>query len=364
MAMKRGTGLLVVWGAVVLAFVLGSLRDSVSARPWYLDETTDPTVFGGPNFVTLYPAAAFSKLTGKPKCALCHAGDESVDRPRNAYGKAFEANGRDFVANGLEEADSDGDGFTNRQEIDAHTFPGDPNDRPAAGPIATAAHALAEQPDSSPGDNVSLADTLLVGAPSALAQVVSVNEDTTAAITLGGTDAEGQPLSFTLLSSPSHGTLGGGAPSLTYTPGANYNGPDGFTFRVNDGTFNSRAAAVSIDVSPVNDAPVAAADNAFTLPGTLVTIPVLANDTEVDGDALVITSVFGAHGGSLTISGGSVVYKPRLGFMGTDNFSYVVSDGKGGNATGTVTVVVRSLRITITLESPARPAPPSPAAGD
>ena len=60
-----------------------------------------------------------------------------------------------------------------------------------------------------------------------------------------------------MVTRPAHGTLSGTAPNLTYTPAANYNGPDSFTFTVNDGTVDSAAATVSITVTPVNDAPVA-----------------------------------------------------------------------------------------------------------
>ncbi len=64
-------------------------------------------------------------------------------------------------------------------------------------------------------------------------------------------------LTYTSSTQPAHGTLSGTAPNLTYTPAANYNGPDSFTFRANDGTVDCDAATVSITVNAVNDAPVA-----------------------------------------------------------------------------------------------------------
>lgn len=71
------------------------------------------------------------------------------------------------------------------------------------------------------------------------------------------TDLDGDPLSFTLLSAPSYGTLVGTAPDLVYIPAPNYAGPDSFTFKVSDGEFDSAPAAVTIDVMAVDDPPVA-----------------------------------------------------------------------------------------------------------
>ena len=91
--------------------------------------------------------------------------------------------------------------------------------------------------------------------PVANNQSVTTNEDTAKNITLTGSDADGNSLTFTVTSSPAHGTLSGTAPNLTYTPETNYNGPDSFTFKVNDGRADSGNGTVSITVNAVNDAP-------------------------------------------------------------------------------------------------------------
>jgi hypothetical protein len=93
--------------------------------------------------------------------------------------------------------------------------------------------------------------------PTALAQSVTLQEDSSAAITLQGTDPDGDFLTFVVLTLPTHGTLSGFAPNLTYTPESNYFGPDSFTFAVRDRQFQSAPATVDITVTPVNDAPVA-----------------------------------------------------------------------------------------------------------
>ena len=101
------------------------------------------------------------------------------------------------------------------------------------------------------------------------------------------TDADGKPLTAALVGAPAHGTVTLNANgSFTYTPAANYNGPDSFTYRANDGTADSNVATVSITITAVNDAPAAAAD-AFTTnedASLVVSAPgVLANDADRRG---------------------------------------------------------------------------------
>jgi len=91
--------------------------------------------------------------------------------------------------------------------------------------------------------------------PSGTAQSVTTNEDTAKSITLAGTDADGDSLSYSVTTQPSKGSLSGTAPNLTYTPNSNANGSDNFTFTVNDGTVTSSAATVTITVTAVNDTP-------------------------------------------------------------------------------------------------------------
>lgn len=91
-----------------------------------------------------------------------------------------------------------------------------------------------------------------------------------------------------------------------------------------------------------NEAPNVVSDTAMTLRGVAVTIDVLANDSDTGGDALTITSVSKPQFGTATTDGRTVTYTPDANFAGVDGFSYVVSDGKGGVATGSVTIRVRT----------------------
>lgn len=89
-----------------------------------------------------------------------------------------------------------------------------------------------------------------------------------------------------------------------------------------------------------NKAPDTTADTATTTPGAAVTINVLANDTDADGDALTVTNVSRPQFGQATTNGQSVTYRSNPTFNGVDTFSYFVSDGKGGTAANSVTVTV------------------------
>ncbi len=86
--------------------------------------------------------------------------------------------------------------------------------------------------------------------PTANAQSVTVHENSSASITLTGSDPQNLLLHYTIVSNVSHGTLSGTAPTLTYTPAANFTGNDSFTFKVNNGSLDSATATVSITVNP------------------------------------------------------------------------------------------------------------------
>ena len=190
---------------------------------------------------------------------------------------------------------------------------------------------------------VSITVTAVNDAPVATSQSVTTNEDTAKAIALGVTDPDNSTFTFTITTPPAHGTLSGTAPALTYTPAANYNGADSFSFKANDGTVDSNVATVSITVTAVNDAPVANDDTATTPEDTAITIAVRTNDTDADGDTLTITTVGTAAHGTAVKIGSSIRYTPAANYNGTDSFTYTISDGHGGTATATVTVTVTSV---------------------
>ena len=129
---------------------------------------------------------------------------------------------------------------------------------------------------------------------------------------------------------------------ITFTPAANLCGNDvaDFFYTVGDGTA-SAAARVTIDLTCVNDAPVAVDDTASVLANSpAADHAVLANDTDVEGDTLSLDSAtVDAAAGTVTIDGGEVEYTPKTGFTGQAIITYVVSDGEDTD-TGTLTVTV------------------------
>ena len=132
-----------------------------------------------------------------------------------------------------------------------------------------------------------------------------------------------------MAANPTNGVLSGTAPNLTYTPNANFNGSDSFTFRANDGAANSAAATVLITVTPVNDVPVALDDGYVVDEGGSLDIAapgVLANDTDVES-ALSATLVANVTNGALVLNAdGSFTYTHDGTRRTSDSFTYTATD--------------------------------------
>jgi len=179
--------------------------------------------------------------------------------------------------------------------------------------------------------------TVLGGSPAPVAQSQTVSGHNRISITLEVT--AGNLLTYSVVDGPAHGTLTGTAPNLTYTPASGYSGPDSFTFIANDGLNDSNTATVSIDVA--NAAPTALDDIATAKKGKDVTIVVLGNDSDADGDAMTISSFTqSADGTVVKNTDNTFTFSPNKKFLGTTSFTYTVSDGHGGSTTATVTVTV------------------------
>ena len=157
-------------------------------------------------------------------------------------------------------------------------------------------------------------------------------------------------LTLQSVSSPSRGgtvSIASDNRRLIYTPAANINGSESFTYTVKDQTGASATATVTVGLTAVNDNPVAVNDALGTVKTTDsdVFIPVLTNDTlgPDTGETLTVTQVGNpSQGGSvrLATAGSGVLYTPRSGFTGNETFTYTISDGNGGTSTATVTVTV------------------------
>jgi hypothetical protein len=160
--------------------------------------------------------------------------------------------------------------------------------------------------------------------------VIQVDENSTRPfdVLANDSDPENDPLTLELLSTPTHGVLTAQADgSFEYRPDSDFNGPDSFGYRLSDGYLLSAEATVRLDVQAVNYPPIVANDSG-TLPedGTLE-IDVLANDSDPDGDTLVLVAVGTPQNGRAQVLGdGRVRYTPRADFFGSDQFTYTVAD--------------------------------------
>ena len=177
--------------------------------------------------------------------------------------------------------------------------------------------------------------------PVAQAQSVSLPQNTSRTITLAATDADGNPLTYAVVTAQVHGTLSGAAPSLTYTPAANYSGADSFTFKANDGTVDSAPATVSITVTAVNRAPVARSQYVSLVQDVPKAIALAA--TDADGNPLRYRIVTQPAHGALSGSAPNVTFTPAAGYVGSDRFTFVANDGTADSAPATVSITVTAV---------------------
>lgn len=184
--------------------------------------------------------------------------------------------------------------------------------------------------------------------PTADGQNVDVAEDVEYSGQLTGADADGDSLVYQLVSGPtnhfSFSFFSSGR--FTYKGQPNFNGSDSFSFRTYDGQDFSEPATVQINVTPVNDAPVANDDNyvldedssrsgGITGPGPL------DNDSDIDGDNLTAVLLSDVNHGQLDLNtNGTFTYTPVPDFNGTDSFTYAANDGETNSAPATVTFTV------------------------
>jgi hypothetical protein len=208
---------------------------------------------------------------------------------------------------------------------------------------ATVSVAIA---DGSPPVAVADAMTLAEDPPNPVFKDVLINDS----------DPDHDPLTIQATTNGSKGVVAitGGGTGLTYKPNANANGADSFTYTVADGNGWTTTGSVSVTITPVNDRPNAVNDASFTVPESAGarSLPVLANDTDVDGGTILkITNVTQGGRGSVAITGGGtgLTYNPNQLYYGTDVFTYTVSDGSlTDNATVLVTVVKDTVKPAVT----------------
>lgn len=205
-------------------------------------------------------------------------------------------------------------------------------------------------PVSNNSNGISISVTLDGGSnpdPGTNTAPVAVNDNgtTTAgtAVTINAlandSDADGDSLTITSVSGVNgNAQISGG--NIIFTPASGFSGVESFSYTLSDGQGGTDSATVSVTVNSTNNAPVANPDSTSTPAETAVTINVLANDTDSDGDNLTITAASSANG-SVTINGSQLVFTPAAGFSGTATINYSISDGNGGTDSSSVSVSVQ-----------------------
>jgi hypothetical protein len=185
--------------------------------------------------------------------------------------------------------------------------------------------------------------------PVAVDDAASVAEDSGAnpIDVLGNdTDSDGDTLTITGVTQGAHGSVVNNGTNVTYTPAANFNGSDSFTYTIDDGQGGAPATAtVAVTVTPVNDPPVAVGESYTINQDTTLTVAapgVLGNDSDIDGDTLHAVLVSSPAHGTLTplAADGSISYTPNAHFTGTDSFTYKANDGHADSNVVTVTIHV------------------------
>lgn len=174
--------------------------------------------------------------------------------------------------------------------------------------------------------------------PMADLQSVTTAEDTPTVINLTGSDPDGDTVVYSVVTVPSHGSLSGTAPNLTYSPNKNFSGPDSFTFKVNDGTADSALTTVAITVAPENDPPVA--NNIDISVMEDMPVPVTLVGIDPDGDSLAYSIVTKPSNGILSGTEPNMSYTPNTNFNGLDSFTFRVGDGTLNSIPGTVSLLV------------------------
>jgi Ca2+-binding RTX toxin-like protein len=172
-----------------------------------------------------------------------------------------------------------------------------------------------------------------------------VNEDNAIVIDVlsGAADEDGDTLTIDSVTNPTNGIVQIIDDKISYIPNANYNRSDSFNYTVIDGNGGEVTTTLNIDVTSVNDIPVATITSSTTSEDNAIIIDVLVGASDVDGDSLTIDSVTNPSNGTVNIVDGKITYTPNSNYNGSDSFDYTVIDGNGGSVTKTLDVSVDSV---------------------
>ena len=223
------------------------------------------------------------------------------------------------------------------------------------GGTETFSYRVSDGHGGSASANVRIVVTLSAHAPQAVDDAYNATEDQPLTVTAAGgvlhndSDLNGDPITAALLVGPTKGSVTLAANgSFVYTPHANANGDDSFTYKASDGGLTSAAATVTIHIAAVNDRPTAGNDAYSTAEDQALTVTpangLLGDDADIDGDTLTAVLISDVGHGTLTLhANGSFTYTPAANYFGADSFTYKASDGTLQSTTATVSLTVTSV---------------------
>ena len=187
-------------------------------------------------------------------------------------------------------------------------------------------------------------------APVATAQSVTVAEDASVQIVLAATDQQGNSLTYSVATPPAQGAVPAivNGDTLTYTPDANFFGADSFVFQATDPDGESSQASVGVTITPIDQPPVALAQNVSVMHDMAQLIVLGGSDAETPASELIYAIATQPSYGTLTAvpgNGDAFVYTPEPGYLGVDDFSFTVTDT--GNPAGNLSDATSSAPATV-----------------
>lgn len=181
---------------------------------------------------------------------------------------------------------------------------------------------------------------LVYSLPRADSQSVSIDEDSSISITLTVSVSEDGPITWEIVNTPSHGSIGGTLPNIIYTPESNYNGSDLFTFKANDWYNDSNVATVDITINPVNDPPTSTSASIITSQNT-TSVGVTPTVSDVDsGETFAFAILTQPSLGTAYVLYNQLYYEPNPDIIGSDSFTYRARDSGKEYVDGTASVTI------------------------
>ncbi len=188
-------------------------------------------------------------------------------------------------------------------------------------------------------DDVDVIASTGITTPAATPQTVAVNFGTASPVTLAGVDTNTpvSPLTFAVTANPSHGTLSGTAPNLTFSPAIGFHGTDTFTFTCTNG-YNITSAPATVTLNVATGAPTADSQLVSVPTSTATTFALTGSDPNVPILPLTFNVATNPTHGTLSGTAPNLTFTPTAGYIGPDSFTFTVNNGSITSVVGTLSL--------------------------